>query len=224
MSVGGFLVGCAFGAGLILLLYMLDRYLEPEYDILQVVAALCMAYLSYYVCDQFLEMSGVVACVTCGIVAQGYGKGLINDEKLMKTHLELMEHLLNTLLFALGGAIWAENSYGKKMSYRIETVDWGWLGLLYILVLAIRFVQVATFYPVLSRIGLRSNRQEATFLAYGGLRGSVGVALGLSLVRHVDNATDDPTICKLTTILQFMSGGVTLLTLSINGTTGMSSP
>lgn len=86
------------------------------------------------------------------------------------------------------------------------------------MVLMIRFIQVGIFYPVISRIGLKSNWKEATFLAYGGLRGAVGVALGLSLTRFVFESTEDDEARQTTTVLLFMAGGVTLLTLSINGT------
>jgi len=70
MSLGGFLVGVTFAIGLLIILYELDRRLEPEYDVVQVVAALTMAYLSYYVSEQVCHMSGVVACVVCGIVGK----------------------------------------------------------------------------------------------------------------------------------------------------------
>ncbi len=67
MSLGGMAVGIAFAAGLLIVLYELDRRLEPEYNVLQVVAALTFAYLSYYVSEQLCDMSGVIACVVCGI-------------------------------------------------------------------------------------------------------------------------------------------------------------
>jgi len=75
-------------------------------NILQVVAALSMAYISYYVADTVVEMSGIVACSTMGIVTSSLGKGLINDEELMDTYLALMEHSLSTILFACGGVVW----------------------------------------------------------------------------------------------------------------------
>ena len=88
----------------------------------------------------------------------------------------------------------------------------------YLLCMVIRFVQVGTFYPVLSRIGLKSNWKEGVFLAYGGLHGSVGVALGLSLIQYVFQETTNLDIRNAATKLQFLGGGATLLTLTINGT------
>jgi hypothetical protein len=129
------------------------------------------------------------------------------------------EFLLNTLLFALGGLIWAAISFSSLTTNIVGSQDYGWLLLFYVLILAIRFFQVGLFYPILSRIGLKSNWKEGVFLAYGGLHGSVGVALGLNLVQNLTNKTeeDDPRRTAAT-ILQFFGGGATLLTLLINGT------
>jgi len=126
--------------------------------------------------------------------------------------------LLNTLLFALGGLIWAAISF-TPLSYKPVAKDYGCLVVFFLLVVVIRFIQVGLFYPILSRIGLKSNWKEGIFLAYGGLHGSVGVALGLHLVRHVFLKTEHEGTRAAATILQFLGGGVTLLTLSINGST-----
>ena len=68
---------------------------------------------------------------------------------------------------------------------------------------------------------MKSNWKEGLFLAYGGLHGSVGVALGLSLLQYVFEQTIkdvDSEKRKAATIIQFLGGGATLLTLTINGT------
>lgn len=127
--------------------------------------------------------------------------------------------MLNTLLFTLGGVIWGAISFENTESYQVTSTDWGWLFVLYVFVMVIRVLQIGLFYPILSRIGLKSNKGEAAFLAYAGLRGAVGVALGLTVVRYVLVNTEDKELRKLATILQFMGGGVTLFTLTINGTT-----
>ena len=128
--------------------------------------------------------------------------------------------MLNTLLFALGGTIWGAASFSEYRSARITSTDIGWLLVFYILCFVIRFIQVGLFYPIISRIGLKSNWKEGVFLAYGGLHGSVGVALGLSLLQYVfqNSSEEDTDKRKAATIIQFLGGGATLLTLTINGT------
>ena len=212
-------VGIAFAAGLLIILYELDRRLEPEYNVLQVVAALTTAYLSYYVSEQVCTMSGVIACVVCGITARALGRGLITDNQLMDSYLSLMEHLLNSLLFALGGVVWGKVIAQRGGDTVIGWEDWLYLLLVYILVMVVRFIQIGLFFPVFSRVGLKSNWKEAIFLGYGGLRGAVGVALALSLTRSVREVTGDEESVKATETLEFLAGGVTLLTLFVNGST-----
>lgn len=92
MSLGGTLIGCLFGLGLLTVLRQLDRRMEREFDVLQVVSGLATAYLCFYVCDQILTMSGVVACVTLGVVVNAFGKSMINDERLMGNYLTVVRN------------------------------------------------------------------------------------------------------------------------------------
>jgi NhaP-type Na+/H+ or K+/H+ antiporter len=222
MALGGLAIGLLFGLGLLAILHVLDRRMEPEYNVLQVSAALSMAYLSYFVADQVLQMSGVTACVTCGIVARAMGKGMIHQEALMDSYLALMEFLLNTLLFTLGGAVWGTvigNVDTDSHDTQIKAADWGYLLVFYLLIMVIRFLQIGAFYPIFHRIGLGSSFKEAIFLGYGGLRGAVGIALAVSFSSAVFSSTDDLDTRALAVTLEYISGGVALLTLLVNGTT-----
>ena len=215
MAVGGLTVGVVFAFGLCYLLHVMDTRLEPEYNIVQVVAALSIAYISYYVAEQVCLMSGIIACVACGITVRAVGKGLIREHQLMDSYLALMEHLLNTLLFALGGVVW-----GKAVADgSLRGSDWLFLLVFYIFVTIIRFVQIGLFYPLFSRIGLKSDWKEAIFLAYGGIRGGISIALALALKGSVLPLTDDPQVKRSLSLLEFLAGGVTLLTLLVNGAT-----
>lgn len=53
--------------------------------------------------------------------------------------------------------------------------DWGFVFVLYVFLILIRFFLFAAFYPINSRIGLKSSWQEMVFQSYGGLRGAVGI-------------------------------------------------
>ena len=218
MSLGGVAVGILFAISLILMMYELDRRLDQENNVVQVALAVTMAYLAYYTAEMQCSMSGIVACVTCGILSSAYGKGLINDQSMMDSYLSLLEHLLNTLLFTLGGVVFGEIIANTDFRDHFEWSDWGYMFALYLAVMVIRYVQVALVYPLISRIGLKSSLREMSFFAFGGLRGAVGIALALSLDASVREATVDEERRALTTKLVGLSGGVTLLTLLINGT------
>jgi NhaP-type Na+/H+ or K+/H+ antiporter len=137
-----------------------------------------------------------------------FGSGYINDPILLKNYWGTLEHLLNTLLFCLGGVVWGrviadpilEDSFGGR--------DWGYLILLFVLLTAIRFLLVAALYPILSRIGLKTNWQESVFLAYGGLRGAVGIALAIAIDNDVRRKTDDPDMLALTNKVFGFVGGI----------------
>lgn len=78
-----------------------------------------------------------------------------------------------------------------------------------------------SFYPILSRIGLKTNWRECFFISFGGLRGAVGIALALALDAEVWHATDAEGTAteyrEWTTTLFGMVGGVAFFTLVVNG-------
>eukprot|EP00546_Thalassionema_frauenfeldii_P000701 CAMPEP_0178938992 /NCGR_PEP_ID=MMETSP0786-20121207/26636_1 /TAXON_ID=186022 /ORGANISM="Thalassionema frauenfeldii, Strain CCMP 1798" /LENGTH=861 /DNA_ID=CAMNT_0020617767 /DNA_START=145 /DNA_END=2730 /DNA_ORIENTATION=- len=220
MAFGGAGIGIAFGLGLVSLLFILNKKLLPDENIVQVASTVTVAYLCYYVADSVLHTSGVLAVVFCGVTTKALGTSLINDMELMNNFWELVEHLLNTLLFAIGGTVWGtiiSNVHPREFT----GTDWGYLILLYILATVIRFGLVFLFYPLIARIGLKSSVNEAVFISYGGLRGAVGIALAVYLDNIVHRNTDDELseFRMETTKLFGMTGGIAFLTLFINGST-----
>lgn len=106
MSLGGACIGIAFGIVLTAILYNFSRRLDPEENVMQVASTITLAYLCYYVADSVAHTSGVISVVFCGIFTKAFGASFINDKALMENFWVLTEHLLNTLLFALGGTVW----------------------------------------------------------------------------------------------------------------------
>ena len=218
MSLGGAAIGIAFGLGLLFLLLILNHRLEMEENVIQVAATVGIAYTTFFVAEIVAKCSGVIAVVFCGITVRAFGSSIINDPGLMQSFWTLLEHLLNSVLFALGGVVWGAIIANDSPAFTAK--DWGSLFILYAMLNVIRFFLVFSFYPVLSRIGLGSNLQEAVFLSFGGLRGAVGIALAISLTEKVEKATGggENKFTEDVTKLFGMVGGISFLTLFVNGT------
>ena len=226
LAFGGVCIGVAFGIGVVYLLFHLDRRLSGEDSVLQVVTTISAAYLAFFTSEILAHCSGIIAVLFCGVTVKAFGETLLNDTHLTHHFWEITEHLLNTLLFALGGCVWGDiiSSSRHTEEGAFEGKDWGYLVLLYVLLIVIRFFLIFVFYPITKRIGIGTNVNESCFAAYGGLRGAVGIALALSLYSEVVHLTssesvDDDTrdqYREYTAKLFGFVGGVALLTLVIN--------
>ena len=150
-----------------------------------------------------------------GILTKAFGSAFITDWDIMNSFWSLTEHLLNTVIFALGGIEFGSviASVGIR---EWEARDWGYLIVLFIFLNVIRFFLIFAFYPIMARIGLGTNVAEATFSSFAGLRGAVGIALALALDNEIRETTDDPEILILPTKIFGFVGGIAFLTLTIN--------
>lgn len=221
MSLGGAATGLFFGGLLLAVFRILNRRLSREENVVEVAASVTTAYMCYYTAEVVWGCSGVIATVVAGLVIAAAGRPLINDWQLLQDFWSLLEHLLNTVLFALGGLVWGSiiaNTEERRGGF--TSSDWGYLFLLYILLTVIRFALFGIAFPVYSRIGLKSNWQEMVFQSYGGLRGAVGIALAIFLDNEVRQATSGQNRkFELETNKLFgFVGGIAFLTLIVNAT------
>ncbi|KAL7551579.1 hypothetical protein ACHAWF_014765 [Thalassiosira exigua] len=209
MAFGGAAVGMAFALALVSILYLLNRRLTNAEAVVQVCGTVTAAYLCYYTADSVCHTSGVIATLTLGLLTKAFGGAMINDDEKMGAFWELLDQLLNTLLFALGGLVFGDviANHGEREGFWTGT-DWGYLILLWVLLHVIRFACVYSFYPLISRIGLSTNWRESFFLSYGGLRGAVGISLAIALDNSVWSVTEDEVYRKFTTQLFGMIGGM----------------
>ena len=151
-----------------------------------------------------------------------FGETYINDKKLMADFWSIVEWLLNTVLFALGGLVWGSiigNQDEEFPEREFTGKDWAYLILLYLLLHVIRFGLFVCAFPVVSKIGLGSNWNELIFESYGGLRGAVGISLAIFLDNTVRANADDTNlkfVLQSNKLFGFV-GGIAFLTLMING-------
>jgi len=220
MSLGAAAIGVFFGLGAMYISSKLDRRLNHEENVVEVTAEIAVAYLCYFVAEVIWGTSGVIATVCMGLLMNEFGKAAINDKALRDSFLSIVEHMLNTVLFTLGGLVWGVVIANADEQLAFVARDWGYLLLLYIFLLVIRFALFFAVYPITSKIGLKTSVNETIFHAYGGLRGAVGIALAISLDSSVKSANAaDPVFVEQTRKLFGFVGGVAFLTLLVNATT-----
>jgi len=221
LSLGGACIGILFGVGLVTLLFNLNRRLSQEENVIQVVATITFAYLAFYTSEITCHCSGIISVVLCGLTTKAFGDTLLNDVHLTHDFWHITEHLLNSVLFTLGGAVWG--GVLSSSEQRFGGMDWVYLLILFGLVIAIRFFLVFVFYPLTSNIGIGQSVREAIFMAYGGLRGAVGIALALLLSAEVFKATEEYDLITRNQYREYseklfgLVGGVAFLTLIVNG-------
>lgn len=88
---------------------------------------------------------------------------MLNDARLLDDFWVLLEHMLNTVLFTLGGAVWGTIISNGESHGSFVAKDWGYLIVLYLLMIVIRAILFTLAYPITCRIGLKTNLKETAF-------------------------------------------------------------
>jgi len=204
VAIGGLLVGVIFGY---LALLWMERVLNNP--TVEISISIFSAYLIYFLAEQVLHLSGVVAVVAMALLFAGPGRTRISVQsaEFLHSFWEMMAYLANTLIFILVGLIVA-------LKVRLDIIEWWWiLGALYIAILCIRALSIAILMPILRRIGIGITNEKAIVLVWGGLRGAVSLALALSIIEH-------PAISpEVGEQILFFTAGIVVLTISINAST-----
>lgn len=101
-SLGGVAAGLFFGFAILAVLKLFNRRFTREENVTEVSATLALAYVGYFCADYVWATSGVIATLAAGLTVKFLGRAIVNDEKLLQDFWQLLEHLLNTVLFTLG--------------------------------------------------------------------------------------------------------------------------
>ena len=177
--------------------------------LIEISLSIAVAYLAFYIAEDALHVSGVMALVTLGILFASVGRTRISPEVAGFLHhfWGMMAHIANTLIFLLVGIIIARR-------VQLDSVQlWLALPVVYVGVMAIRAASVAMLSPLLRRLGIGFGRDKGIMLVWGGLRGAVALALALSVAQ---SPAIDPAIGNQ---ILFLSAGIVVLTIVINGAT-----
>lgn len=180
---------------------------------MHISVSVCCAYLSFFVAEFNLGVSGVLSCCTAGVVLSALAPPLIFEPESMQSVWSTIEWVGNTLIFMLAGLI-----IGKHCIAYFSWINLAYLLLLYTLLFTVRAIVICLSNPFLRLIGNDLSANEVAFMTWGGLRGAVSMALALSLSNSIarNQTVLDP---QSSDIVFFFIGGIAAMTLLFNATT-----
>ena len=196
MAAGGLAVGVAVGYGASFLHRQVDDHL------IEITLSTIVAYGSFLL-GQMLGMSGVVACVTAGIVLGSFGQRHTMSavtQVTMGTVWEYAAFVANSLIFLL---------IGLSMHITLIAAHVGLVLVAFVVVTAARAVTIYGYGLIARPFGGGMPFRWQHVLVWGGLRGTIALALVLSV----------PAAVAGRATLEVVTFGVVLLSLVGQGLT-----
>ncbi|CAE7556879.1 NHX7 [Symbiodinium pilosum] len=123
-----------------------DRLVHTD-SLVQVAVTITVAYMAFFIGENELRVSGVLAAIFAALMMSKFAKPLVCHKDGMEAVWHAMEYFGNTILFVLCGLFAYESC--KKVAWE----DFGWLILLYILANLARAFMVALLWPIVNMVG-----------------------------------------------------------------------
>lgn len=203
VAVGGTLVGVVIGT-------LSIRWVRKVFNdaLVEISVIVSAAYITFFICEYFLHVSGVLGLVALGLAMASVGKTRISPEveHFLHEFWELFAFIANTLIFIIVGVVIAQQVEITLNNVLI-------LLIIYVGVHIVRAIVILIFYPVMRKAGYGLPKKDAIVLWYGALRGAVGLALALIV------AGESAIPEEIRGQFLFLTAGLVILTLMINATT-----
>lgn len=201
--IGGIIIGVTVGW---VILWIIGKMINQP--MIEISLSIGAAYLTFIVAEK-IHVSGVVALVALALLFASIGRTRISPTVTHFLHQfwQMMAYIANTLIFLLVGIVIALQVHVPSPKL------WLILSALYLLLTLIRGVAISSLFPLLQRIGPKIDRKKVLVLTWGGLRGAVSLALALSL------AQDGAIAQHIREQILFLTAGIVVLTITINGST-----
>lgn len=174
VAVGGLVLGAVLGGAAFAAMRRIEDHL------LENAICLVLAYGAFWLAE-VVHVSGVMATVMSGLLIGNYGRRLSMERKTretIETFFESVDFLVNSLLFMLIGLELQEVVRSDLGS------TWRPIGAAILGLVVARAAVVYLLYGLLNLKGTYRPRAWAHVLFWGGLRGSIPIALLLGLPNH----------------------------------------
>jgi NhaP-type Na+/H+ or K+/H+ antiporter len=203
-ALGSALFGIAFGLFIVRWLRSANNSLHEVDVTIQIAITICCAYLIFFLAQYELEISGLLACYSAGLMLAWLAPPIILSRETMHNVWGMIEWIGNTLIFLLAGLI-----IGHRTLNHVYPIDWLYMFLLYVFLMIIRAMVIAMMFP-----WLNCTVKEAVFMSWAGLRGALSMALALIVENTRGSSLDEAESSRFF----FYIGGMAALTLLINAT------
>lgn len=203
VAAGGLILGIIISR---VVMFWLKRVFNDS--MVEIIVILAAAYLTFFIAEDFLHVSGVLALFGLGISMASTGKTKISPEvqKFLSEFWELAVYICNTLIFIIVGVVIA-----VKVKFTVSDIIV--LVILYAGIHIVRAIMIAILYPLMKKSGYGINFKDSIVAWYGALRGAVGLALALIV------SSLEVLPVEVRDQFLFLTAGIVVLTLLINATT-----
>ncbi|XP_042385267.1 sodium/hydrogen exchanger 8-like isoform X2 [Zingiber officinale] len=189
--------------------------------VIEITLTLAVSYIAFFMAQDGANISGVLAVMTLGMFFAAFARTAFKSDSQRSLHhfWEMVTYIANTLIFILSGVVIADAIFHNESHFERHGSSWGYVMLLYVYLQLSRIIVVGCLYPFLQYFGYGITWKESIILIWSGLRGTVALALSLSVKRNSDNLNQTILTQELGILFLFFTGGVVFLTLIVNGST-----
>ena len=186
LTLGGVALGFASGIVFYFILMCLHN------DILVTVFSFIAAYITFFLAESTatgFHVSGILAVVVLGLYLGATLKPRLNPHYAHTLHAvwHFGQFIMETMLFLLTGTYIGVSI--SELQQHITAVDIGKVIGFNFVLLFIRFFVLAISWPFLNCMGYKVTWKEYLIMGWSGLRGAIGLAIGLIVALDHDLGT-----------------------------------
>lgn len=174
MLVGGVVMGYFIG-------FLFSNWIHcilKDNKLIVMITMFC-TYGLFFFCETYFQVSGILAVVTFGLYLGSLGSVHLTHEsdEFVKTVWNFTAFVLETLVFLFTGCY-----IGLRIKSGFNII--GYIDILktlifYPLMILVKYLMLLAFWPLLNWIGYKIPPLSLLMLSFGGLKGSIALAIAL---------------------------------------------